>query len=254
MATKNKKDTVSDLLFNIFDNNVKGITPVKNRVPFNSIINSVAFNITIAQLRLEDDSAEHSLAHIIDAGKQGVFYFDTNDITTIDDGISCIVTSTGRRYKRLIQRKFDARWTGAITPYFTTVALANAAIPMPIRFIGMEVDILIGGSSLTTYWYRDGVGDSNLITKGSDIFVIDFTVGDGQSYTPTDNTDTLTNPALIGKSIVLFLYANARMKISTYPNTLGIVSTYAQFNNATGALKLQNGLYSNDSDGLIIYK
>lgn len=254
MATKNKKDTVADLLANIYTNNVKGITPTKAKIPFSDIINSVAFNITITQLKAEDDSSEHSIAHIIDAGKQGLFYYDSNDTTTANDDVCCLVTTTGKRFKRAIGRKFDARWTGALTPYFTTVAAANTAIPATFRFMGLEVDVLLSGGTLTTYWYRDGTGDANLVVKTSDVAILDFIVGDGGTYTPLDNTDTMTNPGLISRSIILFVYGSSVLKVVAYPATLAITDLYVQYNSASGAFKLYNGVYSDTTHGLVIYK
>lgn len=256
MATKNKKDTVSELQGNIFDNTTKQITPTRNKVPFNDIINSVAFNVTIVQLQAEDDSAEHSTAYLIDAGKEGVFIYDPNDVTTADDAVTCIKTTTGKRYKRAIGRKFDARWTGSLSPYFTTVALANAAIPTTARFVGLEVDILLAGGTLSTYWYRDGTGDANLIIKNTDIQIVDFLVGDGQPFTPANGADTLTNPALIGRTILLFTYGNNVLKVVPSPGTLTGTDTYAQFDITTGALKQlpAGSVFSTGSHGLIIYK
>lgn len=256
MATKNKKDTVAELQANIYDNTNKEITPTKNKVPFNDIINSVSFNVLIAQLQQEDDSAEHSLAVIIDPGKQGVFAYDASDVTSADDGVTCIKTLTGKRYKRQIPIKFDARWTGSLSPYFTTVALANAAIPAPARFVGLEVDILLAGGTLSTYWYRDGTGDANLIVKNTDVQIIDFVVGDGQTYTPANGADTLTNPALIGRTILLFVYGNNTLKVVPSPGTLTGTDTYVQYDNTVGSLKQlpAGSVYSTGSHGLIIYK
>lgn len=256
MATQNKKDTVAGLQANIFDNATKQITPTRNKVPFNSIINSVSFNILIAQLQQEDDSAEPSLVNILDAGKQGVFAYDPADISTADDGVTCIITLTGKRYKRRIPTKFDARWTGLLTPYFATVAAANAAIPATARFMGLEVDILLAGGVLSTYWYRDGTGDANLVIKNTDIQIIDFTVGDGLPNTPANGANTLTDPRLVGRTIIAFIYANNLLKVLISPATQLGTDTYAQFDGVAGSLKQlpAGSVYSTGSHGLIIYK
>lgn len=251
---KNKKDIVADLLANIFDNTVKGITPTKAKIPHSDLINAVALNITIANFRAEDDSAEHTAVHIVDPGKQGVFYYDSTDITTADDGVTCLLNATGKRYKRAIGRKFDNRWMGSPNSYFTTLAAANAAIPASVRFIGLEVDLLLAGTALATYWYRDGTGDVNLVAKNTNINTIDFTIGDGQTYTPADGATFLVNPAITNASIIYFTYGNVKVKLTVYPATLGIDTLYGQFDAANAKIYLQNGTFSTGTDGLIIYK
>lgn len=257
MATKNKKDTVTDLTANIYTNVAKEVTADKVKTPFNDLINSLSFNITVAQLQAEDDSAVHTFANIIDSNKQGVFFYDSSDLVTTDDGgSSVIVTSNGKRYKRLLlnTHKVDARWFGGSNAYFASVAAANTAIKAAVRFIGLNMDVNANGI-ITPYWYRDGIADVNLVPKNPEIQVKQFIVGDGQSTTPADNTDTFTHTDLIGRTIILVLYPLTPLALTIKPTTLaGYAYTYAQSEPAVGKVKLLNGVFTTGSACIILYK
>lgn len=258
MATKNKKDTVTDLLANIYPNTNREVTAAKVKTPFSDLINSLSFNVTVAQLQAEDDSAEHSFANILDVNKQGVFFYDGSDLVSTDDngGSVIVCTANGKRYKRLLINtpKVDARWFGNANPYFASVAAANSALKTIIRFVGLQVDISANGV-ITPYWYRDGITDGDLIPKSPEIFFKQFIVGDGGANTPADNTDTYTHPDLIGRTIILVLYPLVPLALTIKPGTLsGYAYTYAQSEPAAGKVKLLNGVFTTGSACITLYK
>lgn len=255
MATKNKKDTVTDLLTNITTNTSRDNTALRVKVPFNDTFNSVSFNITVAQLQAEDDSAEHSLANILDVGKQGVFAYDSLDTTAADDGGGgCIVTSTNKRYKRRVEKAINAIWYGQANPYFNQVSDATTAVKSFTRFVGLEIIILLNGTP-TTYWFRDGILDAHLVVKVSETHSIDFAIGDGGALTPADAATDYIDPSLTADKIILgFWITGKKTRLTIKPTVLAITDTYAQFDPANTKISLINGTYNQDNDYSIMYK
>lgn len=255
MATKNKKDSVTDLNANIFTNTQQLVTAAGVRVPFTDILNSVAFNVLVAQLQAEDSSAFPTTAYILDPGLQGVFIYDPNDLTSTDDGgASCIVTSVNQRYKRRVANAIDARWYGQANYYFNQVSDAVAAIKSWTRFIGLEVAILNNGN-LSTYWFLGGVADANLVLKIRETMTIDFTVGDGGANTPADGTSIVTNPLLFNAIILGFWMSGRKTRTVNTPAVLSTSDVYGVFDPANSKITLQNGgLFTANSDYSIMYK
>lgn len=255
MATKNKKDIVTDLLANIYTNTNKEIKAVMVQRVINDLTNSMSVNITVAQLRVEDDSAEPSWVNIIDVGKWGIFFYDPSDTTTTDDGGGiCILSASNKRYKRLIDRTVNARWFGNANYYFNDIASANAAVKVIARFVGLEVVILNNGVP-SNYWWIGGTADANLVIKNPEIQVLEFSPGDGGAYTPGDGTSVLVNPALASvSSIVGFFAGSNKVKVLTWPTTRATDELYAQFKKSENKLILQNGQYVATTDYSLMYK
>lgn len=255
MATKNKKDITTDLIANIFPNTTRQVNAVKTRVPISDLINSVSVNITIAQLQAEDDSAEASLVNIIDPGKNGVFGYDANDNTATDDnGGGCILTSTNKRYKRIVDKAIDARWYGKANYYFAVLSDATTAVKAFTRFVGLEVTILLNGNP-TTYWFRDGILDAQLIVKVSETHSIDFTPGDGGALTPTDGATDYIDPALAGATILGFFASGRKVTVKISPAVSTGTDAYIQFDKPNNKLSwLNGGAYSTGTDYSILYK
>lgn len=253
MATKNKKDIVTDLLANIYANTTKDIRAVMVRVPFSDLINSVSANITIAQLRLENDSADNNLVNIIDPGKQGIFYYDSLDNIAADDGSCCIVITTGKRYKRLIQKEIDARWYGKANVYFDQLSDATTAIQSFTRFVGLQITVIVAGS-LSTYWFRDGIADGDLIEKNPETHPLDFTVGDGGATTPADLATDFIDSRILNKTIMGFWIGGAKTKVVVSPATIGNGNIYGQYFPTLAKLTIKNATYNQDTDYSILYK
>lgn len=255
---KNKKGVIADLIANIYPNTNKEVTANKVRVPFNDIINSVPFNMTVAQLQAEDDSAEPTTVGITDAGKAGVFFYDSTDITTADDaGIGCIVTSTGKRYKRRIDKAINAVWYGKINYYFDSLAEAKGAIQAFTRFVGLEVTALDQSGNLKAYWFAGGIADANLVAKTTDTFPIEFIVGDGGGLTPADGTTDYVDPVLLGSTMLGAWISGRRVRTVVSPATLSIADAYFQFQPLaypTPKIVMQNGVFTTDSDYAFMFK
>lgn len=257
MATKNKKDIVTDLLANIYHNINKEVTAEKVRAPITDLINSVAVNLTIAQLRAEDDSGEPSFTNVLDAGKRGIFFYDSTDVTTTDDGAVCLVTTTGKRYKRIIESGIDARWYGQANYYFPDIATAIANVKAFIRYVGLEVTVMYQGN-VTGFWFGGGVTDGDLVLKYREPHDIQFTIGDGGGLTPVDGTTDYLDPKLLNGILIGVFAAGRKLRYTLYPAVLGIADLYAQFNpnadGTNGKVTIKNGTYNDTSDYSITYK
>lgn len=255
MATKNKKDTVADLLANINTNTTKDITAVRVQAVISDFTNSISFNVTVAQLQAEDDSAVHSLANIIDIGRQGVFQYDPLDVVSADDGGGgCIVTSSNKRYKRIVHSAIDARWYGQLNYYFPDTATALAAVKAITRFVGLKITIVLNGSPVE-YWFKGGILDANLVVKTSETFPIDFTIGDGGGMTPNDGDIYYVNPVLTADKTILSAFINgAKTKVVLYPAVSASGNVYFQFDPANTRFIMKNGVFTDPNDYSILYK
>lgn len=254
MATKNKKDITLNLQANIYTNTTRDITALKVQSPFSDLINSMSVNITVAQLQADDNSATQSLVNILDLGLQGTFYYDPNDVVTVDDGGAwCIVNSSGQRFKRKVDRAINAGWYGQANYYFPDLPTALAAIKNATRFVGLEVTILNNGN-LTTFWFNGGIADINLVVKVSETFVWDFSPGDGGATTPADGTTAATNVALTGRTILAFFIQGNKTNFRVYPAVIVTADQYGQWVPAGPTMNLENGTYNAGTDYSIMYK
>lgn len=66
--------------------------------------------ISISSLRYGTVSSSKSY-FVTDAGRQGIFYYDSKDLTSADNGGTVIVNGS-RRFKRLYSGPLDAKWFG----------------------------------------------------------------------------------------------------------------------------------------------
>lgn len=246
MATKNKKDLVGSISDNFPDNTAEEITPLMARNTLTDLVNSMPVCLLIADLQADDDSALQDYVQIMDDNKQGIFYYDATDTTTADDGSSIIVTSTNRRFKRLITSLVNAKWYGQSNTYFSSVTSANSLIKPQTRFVGMEVMVPLA-TILTVYWYRDGIADGNLVPKSSQAYSIDFDMGDGGANTPTDGNTVYANTVLVGARVLGFWYANSKMRVIPTGTSYTNANIWAEFNTATGQIILHNGTFNVDS-------
>src|SRR5689334_17070848 len=83
-------------------------------------------NISMALLRTSTSVSTTSSYFVSDAGREGVFYYDPKDVTSIDNGGTVIVNGS-KRYKRLYSGPLDARWFGMKGDYNGTAGTENSA-------------------------------------------------------------------------------------------------------------------------------
>jgi len=86
-------------------------------------------SISLANLRGSNLSTPIPSYYCSDKGKEGFFYYDATDNTSVDNTGTIIVDAGGHRYKRIISNFIDVQWFGAIGDGTTnSTAAINAAI------------------------------------------------------------------------------------------------------------------------------
>lgn len=65
---------------------------------------------SISELRSSDEELVSTNVYITDEDKQGYFYYDASDTTSVDNTGTILVTSDGKRFKRTIQGIGDLKW------------------------------------------------------------------------------------------------------------------------------------------------
>ncbi|HLA53967.1 MAG TPA: hypothetical protein VK618_11695, partial [Flavitalea sp.] len=110
---------------------------------------------------------EKRKTYVIGKGKfKGAWYHDPTD-TTSDDNLGLVlVNAADERLRRIVTDSVNNQWFGGAEVFFSSAAAANAAIPEDFRFQGLSL-LADDGSSVTEYWYRDGIEDEDLVVKSS---------------------------------------------------------------------------------------
>lgn len=155
-------------------------------------------------------------------------YLANNDFNTFNAKIA-----TGISIGSSSSLPVYAGQTGTTLNYYGIRAGTNVSIVQ----VGNDLVINSSGGS--------GTGSSN-------VFTLDFIIGDGGSFTPTANASQF-NPAgnpLAGKTILGFWVEG--LKTAGVPRLGG--ELYYTFTQSTGALTLTNGVFSQDTYYSILYK
>jgi hypothetical protein len=84
--------------------------------------------VTLAELRTMSDSRPEDAYYVTDSGKEGFFLFDPSDLSSPDNTGTVIVTSGGKRFKRVFNETVLASWFEPKADGVTidTVSLQNA--------------------------------------------------------------------------------------------------------------------------------
>jgi hypothetical protein len=88
--------------------------------------------VTIGELRAAASADESCLYYVTDREREGMFYYDSSDLTSADNNGTVFVSSSGSRFKRIIGESVDVKWFGAIGdgfnhPLSVTFATLTAA-------------------------------------------------------------------------------------------------------------------------------
>ncbi|GBG06449.1 hypothetical protein PAT3040_00976 [Paenibacillus agaridevorans] len=69
--------------------------------------------VTIAQLRAEESPGLGALYYVQDRGMEGMFRYDPSDQVSADDTGGVLVSTAGKRFKRIVEDDVSAKWFGA---------------------------------------------------------------------------------------------------------------------------------------------
>jgi hypothetical protein len=88
----------------------------------------ICLSVSLSGLRTSADLLPEAAYYVTDAGKEGYFLLDSADTTTVDNTGTVVITTRGKRFKRIIGETILLSWFGAIGDSVTveTQALQNA--------------------------------------------------------------------------------------------------------------------------------
>ncbi len=81
---------------------------------------------TIAGLRTLVDPITLIRYYTIDPGKEGFWYYDPLDVTSPDNTGTTLVSSNGKRFKRIIKGEINVKWFGTINGTTDAITIQNA--------------------------------------------------------------------------------------------------------------------------------
>lgn len=137
-------------------------------------------------------------------------------------------------------RAYGALSVGRTIPY-VSVAAANTAVVVGYRYRGKTVSI-DDGTGMKEYWWRVDTQDASLVPKNLYEQVLNFVVGDGQQYTPTNGTSVYTNPALVNAVLLDF-----GVEGSQYPTFVRTGQVYVTHDPTAGTITMSNMNFATDS-------
>src|SRR5690242_15220637 len=119
-------------------------------------------NISLSTLRTSTSVSTTSSYFVNDPGREGVFYYDAKDVTSIDNGGTIIVNGT-KRFKRNYSGPLDARWFGMKGDWNGIAGTENsAAFKAAIAAAKKEEVLLIPAGQ---YYVNSSIEMPNVLTK-----------------------------------------------------------------------------------------
>jgi hypothetical protein len=119
-------------------------------------------NITVATLRSSASVSTTASYFVNDQGKEGVFYYDSKDVTSIDNGGTVIVNGT-KRFKRLYSGPLDARWFGMKGDWNGVAGTENSAAFKAAIAAAKKDEVLLVPAG--QYYVNSNIEMPNVLTK-----------------------------------------------------------------------------------------
>ena len=136
----------------------------------------VVLKVTISQIRALSGTLKSNLFYTTDIGQEGNWYYDAADTTSVDNTGLVLVTSDGKRLKRIIVGFIDVSWFGAnstktASQNNTIITAAFAVVGNIGTFLihkGVLVDdaTLIYPNGITVYDFQRNCIITNKIQRG----------------------------------------------------------------------------------------
>ncbi len=148
--------------------------------------------------------------------------------------------------------------TAEVLSYLTTAANRRGHFLIIVNSGGTLANGVITGGVNTPWWFKDGVGDGNLVpfiptptvSTGKEVFKVEQLVGDGSPGTPLDGAVLIQNGNLIGKEVIDFVLGAGNIPLIPVANGM----TYAIFDPTIGRITLSAGSFTQDDYIKITYK
>jgi hypothetical protein len=119
-------------------------------------------NISSSLLRTSTSVSTTSTYFVNDQGKEGVFYYDSKDVTSVDNGGTVIVNGI-KRFKRMYSGPLDARWFGMKGDWNGSTGTENsAAFKAAIAAAKKDEVLLIPAGQ---YYVNSSIEMPNVLTK-----------------------------------------------------------------------------------------
>lgn len=92
---------------------VRGSDKVVKFVPVSMLKSSGVLKTTISGIRLLSGTLPNNNFYTTNLGQEGNWYYDSTDTTSADNTGTVLVTSDGKRIKRVLTNEINAKWFGA---------------------------------------------------------------------------------------------------------------------------------------------
>ena len=129
------------------------------------VLSATAFsqtNISLSLLRTSTSVSTTSSYFVNDPGREGVFYYDSKDVTSVDNGGTVIVNGT-KRFKRMYSGPLDARWFGMKGDWNGTTGTENSAAFKAAIAAAKKDEVLLIPSG--QYYVNSTIEMPNVLTK-----------------------------------------------------------------------------------------
>jgi len=145
--------------------NKSNITPaVTSSDALNTINGALIYKRTISQIRALSGTLPSNNFYTTDLGQEGNWYYDSTDVTSSDNTGTILVTSDGKRIKRIFNDSVNIQWFGAIGDGTTdNTAFIQIAIATGKKIFVPEGVFITSNINLLNNSNISGLGEKSII-------------------------------------------------------------------------------------------
>jgi hypothetical protein len=154
-------------------------------------------NISLSTLRTSTSVSTTTSYFVNDQGKEGVFYYDSRDVTSIDNGGTVIVNGS-KRFKRMYSGPLDARWFGMKGDWNGVSGTENSAAFKAAIAAAKKNEVLLVPAG--QYYVNSSIEMPNVLTKKVNFLIYgDIYFGKGFGFIiPGQNQEFKCYGSIIG--------------------------------------------------------